>query len=105
MFKDIANLIYTTETEDSDGYAIETDVKTEVFVNKKSVTRSEFYTAMQSGMRPSVVFELRIEDYELTKHIVNGKALFADKVEYDEAIYDILRTYSKNESMIELTCG
>lgn len=105
MFKDVANLIYIIETEDDDGYAIQSDVKTEVFVSKKSVTRSEFYTAMQSGMKPSVIFELRIEDYELTKHIENGKALFADKVEYEGAIYDIIRTYSKNESMIELTCG
>ena len=29
MFKDIANLIYTTETEDDEGYPIQTEVKTE----------------------------------------------------------------------------
>lgn len=105
MFKDIANLIYTTEMQDEEGYPIQAEVKTEVFVNKKSVARTEFYIAMQSGMKPSVIFELRTEDYELTKHVVNSKTLFADKVEYDGGQYDIIRTYAKGESMIELTCG
>jgi uncharacterized membrane protein YcgQ (UPF0703/DUF1980 family) len=105
MFKDIANLLYVTSTKDVDGFLIETEEKTEVYVNKKSVTRSEFYTAMQAGMKPSIVFELRVEDFEMTLHMENNKPVYAQKIEYDGFVYEIIRTYSKNDSMIELTCG
>ena len=105
MFKDIANLITTTIGEDADGYPSNTEVKQEVFVNKKSVKRSEYYAAMQSGMKPEIVFELRIEDFELTKQIIDDKAVYADTVEYDGAKYGIIRTYSPSDSMIELVCS
>lgn len=105
MFKDIAKLIYITTTQDDDGFDIESDTVIEVFVNKKSVTRSEFYTAMQSGIKPSIVFELRTEDWELSRHNIEEKVLYAEKVEYDSGTYDIIRSYEKGESMIELTCG
>lgn len=105
MFNDVGSLIYITHTDDSDGYPIEVEEKTEVYLNKKSVARQEFYLAMQTGFKPTITFELRIDDYELTKHIVNNKPIYATKIEYDSCIYDIIRTYTKNESMIELTCG
>lgn len=104
MFKDIAVLIFTTKVPDDDGFDTESSTKIEVFVNKKSVTRAEFYTAMQSGIKPENVFEMRIEDWELSRHIDGEKVLYADKVEYDGGTYNIIRSYEKGESIIELTC-
>lgn len=105
MYKDIATLIYITETEDDDGYPIMAEEKTEVYVNKKSVTRTEFYTAMQSGFRPTALFEVRESDFEVTRHVVNKKPVYADKLEHEGIIYDIIRTYVKENEIMELTCG
>lgn len=102
--KDIANLIYTTKALDSDGFPSATETKTEVYVNKKSVKRAEFYAAMNAGVKPSITFELRAEDWELTRHTENGKVLYADKIEFDSCNYDIIRTYEAG-SMVELVCG
>lgn len=105
MFNDVANLIYTTSKYDGDGFKSEiTEVKAEVFADKKSVKRTEFYAAMQAGVKPEIVFDLRLEDWELTKHDVDGKAKYAEKVEYDSNVYDIIRTYETGQ-IIELICG
>ncbi len=104
MFKDIANLVYVIEKNDSDGFPIKSEVKTEVFVDKKSIKRSEFYTAMQVGMKPSIAFEIRPEDWELSRHIEKNKVLYAQKIEFDGGTYDIIRTY-EDGSMVELVCG
>ncbi len=107
MLDKAINLIYASDTgrKDEYDYPIFEDVKTEVFVEKLSVTRSEFYTAMQSGMKPSIVFKVWYDDFELTRHDVDGKPVYADKVEYDGNTYNILRTYSKDETVLELVCG
>jgi SPP1 family predicted phage head-tail adaptor len=105
MNNDVAKLIYTTSTEDDDGFSSgEVETKIEVFVEKKSITRTEFYSAMQAGMKPQIVFSLRLEDWELSKHEVDGKVKYAEKVEYDGNAYDIIRTYEVGQT-IELICG
>ena len=104
MFKDIANLIYTQIENDDEGCPVETEEKTEVYVEKMSVTRTEFYRAMKLDRKPTAVFKVRLEDFELTKHIVGKKAVYATKLEYDEAIYDIIRDYSPDGAMTELIC-
>ena len=105
MYKDIAKLRYQTETTDADGFAVIATVETEVFIEVKSVKRSEFYQAMQSGMNPTIVFELRTDDFDLTEHFVAGKHLYADSVEFDSQVYDIIRTYKKDDEKIELICS
>jgi SPP1 family predicted phage head-tail adaptor len=105
MWKDIAKLIYTTITQDADGFDIETKTETEVCVNVKSVARTEFYSALQSGYKPTIGFEVHSFDFDLTKHMVGNKALYADKVEYEGAIYEIIRTYVKQNEIMELTCS
>ena len=105
MYKDIAKLRYQTETADADGFPVIATVETEVFIDVKSVKRTEYYKAMQSGMELSIVFELRTVDYDLTEHFVAGKHLYADSVEYDSQIYDIIRTYKPNDEIIELICS
>ncbi len=101
MFKDIAELIYYTVVD-----GVPTEQSLEVFVNKKSVYGSEFYTSYQSGINTTCIFELRSEDYELTRTIEEGtnKALYATRIRYEGALYDIVRPYIKN-GMVELTCS
>lgn len=103
-----AILWYESEAEkDEDGYVIEESkqkVEFDVFVKEKSVTRQEFYQSMQAGIRPTIVFEMRREEYEQTAHIVGTKRKYATCITYDGAEYEILRAYSKDKTMIELTC-
>lgn len=102
MFKDIAELVFYSYI---DGEMEE--IKHEVYVNRKSVKRQEFYTAYQSGLTASCVFELRVEDFEMTRTVESdtGKALYATRILYEGAIYEIIRTYEKEDGMIELTCS
>lgn len=98
-------LIKTQQGKDEDGYDIEVAIETEVFLEKMSVKRSEYYAAMQAGMKPSVMFKLRLPDFELTRSVENGREVYATKVRYDGVVYEILRTYTADNSFVELTCG
>lgn len=60
---------------------------------------------MQAGMNPTISMSTRTEEYEQTKHIVNGRAQYAQYVVYDDAEYKILRSYDTGNGMIELTLG
>ena len=44
-WRDIATLVGVKKTVNENGYKVETEARREVFVNKKSATRSEFYAA------------------------------------------------------------
>lgn len=102
MFNDIAKLIYY-------GVVNNKPVKKEieVYVNKKSITRQEFYTSYQAGLNPKCIFEVRSIDYELTKQIDEDthKPVYAAQIEYEGGVYEIIRTYEKQNGMVELTCG
>lgn len=96
MFNDVAKLVskVNSGTRDSYGDPIYTETKTEVFVNVKSVTRIEFYTAHEAGFDPQIVFELAdYEDY-------TGQEF----VEYESVRYKVIRTYRKTTT-IELICA
>ena len=105
MISETAELIYVFNDRDLDGFPVTDTVETEVYVREKSVKRTEFYEAMRSGITPQIIFELRQEDFELTAHMENGKKVYASKVRYDGAEYDIIRAYKNDRSMIELTCS
>lgn len=106
MVDEQAVLIYITHGKDEDGFPIETEERTEVFVREKSATRTEFYESLRSGITASEMFEVRLEDWLLTRHITdNGKAAYATRIEYDGATYDIIRAYKNDRSMVELTCS
>lgn len=101
----IANLIYTTTGDDGDGFDADTEVKTEVFAKMKSVKYTQKYLAMQAGVHPEIALEIRMEDWELTKHIVNKMLKYATKVDIDGAIYNITDNYTKDGSKVILTLG
>lgn len=105
MYKDIGTLLYIEEVPNNKGIPIKTTIEYEVFLSKKSIARSEFYLGNQAGMNPTIAFETRVDDFEQTKHIKNGKPLYAQQIEFEDCIYNIIRTYQKNDELIELVCG
>ena len=50
-------------------------------------------------------FEIRQEDWEQTRHTVNGKTEYARKVEHDGRVYEIKRTYKTGKAKMEVICG
>lgn len=99
-------LIYVTNGKNPNGFPVETQTQTEVFCRERSVTRTEFYDAHRAGFTISLVLELRQEDWELTKHTAaSGKKEYATKVRYDGGLYDIVRSYRNDKSMIQLMCS
>ena len=91
-FSDKIELIAITVTENSMGDMIETETKTEVFANKKSIRQSEFYQAAATGLRPEIMFEVWSEEYSNQP-----------KLKYNNKLYTIIRTYDKGERT-ELVC-
>jgi len=104
MFNDVAELVYYTDTTDADGFTIATETHIDVFVNKKSVGRQEKYLAMQSGINATIIFELREEDWELCKHMVNSRSKYADAIRYDGELFNFIKSYT-DKGMTEVTCG
>jgi SPP1 family predicted phage head-tail adaptor len=93
LWRDTAKLITVTQGENDMGDIIETETQTEVFVNRKSVNRAEFYQAHQTGFKPEITLEIRTEDYNRQP-----------KVEFENVKYTIIRDYSKNQEITELIC-
>ena len=91
---DVAQLVSTTVTQDSDGYDVTDKHYRYVFVGKKSVTRSEFYTGLQAGIDLSSVFVMRCCDY-------HGEPM----IRYNRTTYKIVRAYTADDEWIELVCS
>ena len=105
MFEEEAKLLVVTNEKDADGFAEEK--KTEeytIYVSEKSITRSEYYNALQSGIQIKLVLETRLEDWEQSAHMVSNRKEYATQLEYDGAVYDIVRTYRSDKSKIEIIC-
>ena len=68
-----AVLLVVAIKKDADGFPTETEKEIPVYVREKSVTRSEFYAALREGIAVKTVFEIRIEDFEQSAHMVGEK--------------------------------
>lgn len=100
-----AKLLIVRNGKDEDGFPVEKKEEIPVFVNEISATRNEFYEALRAGISIKTVLEIRWEDWELSRHKINGKKAYATQIEYDDSVYDIARTYRKGKSTIELICS
>ena len=101
-----ATLLYVTNVRDADGFPVEKTERITVYVREKSATRTEYYESLRAGQTVSLVLEVRQEDWEQTRHkSENGHKAYATKAEYDGDVYDIVRTYKNDKSMIELICA
>lgn len=105
MAANTLKLIWSEVTKDDDGFPVNKETAVEVYGREKSATRSEVYKAMRAGVTVQTVFEIRQEDWEETKHTVDGKTEYARLAEYDGRKYDIIRTYRTGKSKIEVSCG
>ena len=93
MRADVIDLI--TETASAHGvHDAVTETARTVYCTVRSVTRSEFYTALNAGVQPEVVFVLTLaEDYQ-GERVVRWKG----------QKYRIVRTYMTADDGIEITC-
>ena len=93
MRADVIDLI--TETASAHGvHQSVTETARQVYCTVESVSRSEFYTALNAGIRPEYVFRLALaEDYR-------GERV----VRYRGQKFRIVRTYMTQDDGIELTC-
>ena len=93
MRADVIDLI--TESDAAHGvHATVTETARTVYCTVRSATRSEFYSAMNAGGRPELVFVLALaEDYQ-------GERV----VRYKGQRLRVVRTYVTESDGIEITC-
>jgi len=94
MWSDIINLVAFTLAENNIGDSIKTKIERQIYCDKKSIKRTEFYQAAAVGLQPESVFEMRIIDYE-------GEKLLT----YEGDEYNVIRSYSPSIETIELICS
>ena len=89
---DVISLV--TETNSAHGvHEAITENEREVMAEIRSVTRSEYYNALNAGVQPEIVFKLALDaDYQ-DEHFLrfHGKK------------YRVVRTYLTNDGGIEIT--
>lgn len=93
-WSDVIKLIAVDHSENSLGDITETKVERQVFANKVSVKRYEFYQAQAVGLKPETIFQVRLIDYD-------GET----KLSYNLEEYNVIRTFSKDGEIIELVCN
>lgn len=85
-------------TEESRAHGVHEETvptKRPVLCTVRSVRMTEYYTAMNAGMMPQYQFDLALaEDW-------HGER----KLEFGGKIYDILRTYEREDGGIDITAG
>lgn len=100
-----ATLLVVTNGKDGDGFPVTQKQEIPIFVRERSVTRAEFYEALRSGIQARIILEVWQADWELSAHTAGKKKEYASQIEYDGAVYDIVRTYKNDKSMIEIVCS
>jgi SPP1 family predicted phage head-tail adaptor len=94
MWREIVELIELTPTPDGVGGLTETETTRTVFADKKSIRSTEFYQAHAVGLKPEITLVIRQVDYA-------GES----RLRWFGKVFDVLRTYSKNDELLELTCA
>ena len=100
----IVELIWSEITKNENGFPVEQYHSIQAYGKEKSATRSEVYEAMRAGVDVKTVLEVRQEDWEQTRHLVDGKPEYARKVKLSGCEYRIVSGYKKGKATIELTC-
>lgn len=95
----IITLIAFNETYDKDGYLVKERKESNVFGKLKSVRSTEFYQALQSGVKVQKVATIYVNEYYEASF--NGNLpTFA---EIEGFSYRIVREYQTSEDTTELT--
>ena len=77
----------------------------EIFCEKKSVVRSEFFSAYAVGLTPQIMISIDPDDFSNCSEVHEGKKYHPTKVRFDGEVYVIIRTYQKNIGELEITAG
>lgn len=93
-FSEKIKLLTVTHGTDDDAFEKPTDAQVEVWANKKSITRTEFYAANSNGIDLSIAFQVHVDDYSNQTEII-----------YDNKTYEVIRAYQKGEGIVELICS
>lgn len=93
FFSDSITLRAVSYSRDSLGDSVQSFTDTTVNANRKSVNRSEFYSASMAGIKVDVIFEVHVEDYSNQEYVT-----------YNGANYAVVRAYQKGEGTVELMC-
>jgi len=89
---DVITLISYTRAQDDYGvWRDSVETRRDVFCQRQSVSRAEFFSAGQSGIKPEYMFTLFEGDY-------NGETL----IEYSGVRYAVYRTYHARTDDLEL---
>ena len=92
MYRKSAYLITYTDSVNELYDAVRIPVKRKVYANKESVSQTEHYQASAQGLKADIKLKIREKSY-------NGEI----QIEYDDIIYNIIRTHEANGE-VELTC-
>ena len=89
---DVIRLI--TETRRAHGvHETVTETEREVFAEVRSVTRNEFYNALNAGVQPEYIFRLAVEDDYRNERLLKFRGVK----------YRVVRTYLTDDGGIEIT--
>ena len=88
---DVLKLLSTTYTKDKYGQAVATHTQKEVFCERQSISRNEFFNAGRNGLNPQFVFTIFKGEY-------TGETV----LEYNGLTYSVYRTYETDSDYIEL---
>lgn len=93
---ELITLLKTKDKLDADGYKIGTEIleSIEVFAEVKSITREEYFKAMQCGVSADIAFSVNRDEYDIH-----------DTVCYNDEYYNVYRAYSNNMYDMELMCS
>lgn len=76
----------------------------EIFADRKSVGRTEYYEALRNGINLSIIFVINPDDFALADMVVDKKKHRASKIIYDAEYFLIKRTYVKDMNTMEIMC-
>jgi SPP1 family predicted phage head-tail adaptor len=90
---EVINLVNMVDSINENGFPEKTVVSRKtVFASKKSIQSKEFYDASQHGYQLSLMFEIRLFEYNSENF-----------VEFNNKTYQVVRTYEKGQ-WLELIC-
>lgn len=104
MKSDVLVLLAINKGIDNDGFEASDEIKrTEIVGDIKSIGRTEFYMAQRDNISVSLNAKINVVDYEGACILTDeGKKIHPSQVEYDGCTYNIIRSYKKSKTQIEL---
>lgn len=98
MRHDVIKLITTYK----EGKEVKTK-EVEIMSKAQSVTRNEFYASYGVGLSPKYEFTIWTDEYSLADVEINGTKYHATHIEFNGELFEIVRTYAKGRSAMQIT--